>query len=131
MKLEDQVVSLDLAKKLKELGVKQESEFYWAIIATMGGKEPRIFFGYPPEEMPNEDGVSCEATAFTVAELGEMLPISYQTCKTATKKWLAFQSVDFKGACENKDFMETLSATEADARAKMLIHLIEQKLVTP
>ena len=29
MKLEQQVVSLELAKKLKELGVKQDSLFYW------------------------------------------------------------------------------------------------------
>ena len=29
MPLEQQVVSLDLARKLKELGVKQESAFYW------------------------------------------------------------------------------------------------------
>ena len=29
MKLEDQVVSLDLAKRLKELGVRQESFWAW------------------------------------------------------------------------------------------------------
>ena len=29
MKLENQVVSLEIAKSLKELGVKQESLFYW------------------------------------------------------------------------------------------------------
>lgn len=29
MKLEQQVVSLELAKQLKELGVKQDSLFYW------------------------------------------------------------------------------------------------------
>jgi hypothetical protein len=29
MPLENQVVSLELAKKLKELGMKQESLFYW------------------------------------------------------------------------------------------------------
>lgn len=32
MKLESQVVSLELAKKLKELGVKQESLFQWRLI---------------------------------------------------------------------------------------------------
>jgi hypothetical protein len=29
MKLEDQVCSLELAKRLQELGVKRESLFYW------------------------------------------------------------------------------------------------------
>ena len=29
MKLEQQVCSLELAKELKKLGVKQKSEFYW------------------------------------------------------------------------------------------------------
>jgi hypothetical protein len=29
MNLEDQIVSLELAKKLKELGVKQETVFIW------------------------------------------------------------------------------------------------------
>ena len=29
MKLEDQCISLELAKRLKELGAKQESLFYW------------------------------------------------------------------------------------------------------
>jgi len=31
MKLEDQVCSLELAKRLKELGVEQESLFYWGL----------------------------------------------------------------------------------------------------
>jgi hypothetical protein len=29
MKIEDQVTSLELSKKLKKLGVRQESYFYW------------------------------------------------------------------------------------------------------
>ena len=29
MKLEKQVVSMEIAKRLKELGVKQESEYFW------------------------------------------------------------------------------------------------------
>ena len=37
MKLENQVVSLELAKKLKELGFEQKSLFYWD-----EGKETRF-----------------------------------------------------------------------------------------
>ncbi|GAH25167.1 unnamed protein product, partial [marine sediment metagenome] len=32
MKTEDQVCSLELAKQLKELGVKQDSVFFWCTI---------------------------------------------------------------------------------------------------
>lgn len=34
MKLEQQVVSLDLAKRLKELRVKQESVYFWKVDNT-------------------------------------------------------------------------------------------------
>ena len=36
MKLEEQVCSLELAKELKELGVKQDSMFYWEHTETLG-----------------------------------------------------------------------------------------------
>lgn len=71
MELEKQVCSRELAKRLKELGFKQESLFYWAQGLTIypnapfanskwrnGGKTP--LYGY---------------SAFTVAELGEILPL--------------------------------------------------------
>ena len=38
MKLEDQVCSLELAKKLKELGVKQDSLFYWNLYSFPIGR---------------------------------------------------------------------------------------------
>jgi len=45
MKLKDQICSLELARELKKLGVKQESLFYWVIslttnyhISYMGGR---------------------------------------------------------------------------------------------
>src|SRR4051812_36893725 len=67
MKLEQQVCSLELAKRLKELGVKQESLYYWNIrhiwIVLKAIGEPYIT--RKPEDY---------ASAFTVAELGEMLP---------------------------------------------------------
>jgi hypothetical protein len=61
--LEKQVVSLDLAKRLKELGVKQESVWYWF--------RDRLILGR------GEGGnMQTFTSAFTVAELGEMLPIN-------------------------------------------------------
>lgn len=54
-----------------------------------------------------------------LAELGEMLPIWTECIKTDAE--LTWQIVD--------DSREQFAKTEADARAKMLIHLIESKLI--
>src|SRR6266700_8310943 len=61
MKLSDQVVNLELSKRLKELGARQDSLFYW----TIGGIVSRL------EAVPILDS---NYSALTVAELGEMLP---------------------------------------------------------
>ena len=67
MKLEDQCVSLDLAKRLKELKIKQESLFYWVIgmddIAEISLLDGRL------KAMLGDTFRS----AFTVAELINML----------------------------------------------------------
>lgn len=99
MNLENQVCSLELSRRLKQLGVKQDSLFYHLI----GGITSRI------EALPlmGEDWYS----AFTVAELGEILP----TMIVDDKRDIYIQY--FK------------SETEADARAKLLIFLIENNLI--
>lgn len=63
MTLESQVVSLELAKRLKELGVKQESFFWW--------RSPLAHYGYPDWSLSDgELGHGSESySAFTVAEL--------------------------------------------------------------
>lgn len=70
MELEDQVVSLELSKKLKELGVKQESIFSWLQYPHTRAGEPNEWeLSYTKLPVDNPLWVS----AFTVAELGEML----------------------------------------------------------
>ena len=124
MKLEDQVCSLDLAKRLKELGVKQESAFYWFPFGggvhkwqlTKKILDMDALRGWRSYEKNNKD-FSFYA-AFTVAELGEMLPSVYRTRRTALGEWLSYSNDAMNGP---EDHQETVSESEADARAKMLI----------
>jgi hypothetical protein len=75
MKIEDQVCSLELAKRLKELGVKQESYFYWFVLVGIGTARLRNNEWRP--EVSGEEPIS----AFTVSELMEMLPAYIDTKK--------------------------------------------------
>jgi hypothetical protein len=67
MKLEDQVCSLELAKKLKELGVKQKSIFYhWHVNKGNRGANWEVSMFAPSDEaIHSGEAVS----AFSVAEL--------------------------------------------------------------
>lgn len=120
MKLEDQVCSLKLAKRLKELGVKQESQFYWI-------NPPNAFPWYlrwiktngRPSQTMLDDGRA--VSAFTVAELGEMLP-DIETYKVSNA-W------NIKNPMEGNPGVS--GYVEADARAKMLIYLLEKGLMKP
>jgi hypothetical protein len=123
MKIENQVVSLELAKKLKELGVTQESYAYW-VDQDFGGGFPLHIRGFCI------GGVS----AFTVAELGEMLPQLtnyriWQQHSTDTSKMAGKWAVTVNDVQDDK-FDEVIANTEADARAKILIYLIENGLVS-
>jgi hypothetical protein len=122
MKLEDQVVSLELAKELKELGVKQESLWYWcfhkwidkpdysACICIVSLSEYRK--SYPDEWWDRY-------SAFTVAELGEMLPKQYVSAG-GKESW----------SCGHVSKQKYKTAnTEANSRAKMLIHLIKEGVI--
>jgi hypothetical protein len=82
MKLEDQVTSLEISKKLKELGVKQESLFYYQNNPYNDGKECIDLMIKKYEARNNENSIintQCDNednpkfSAFTVAELGEIL----------------------------------------------------------
>jgi hypothetical protein len=136
MKLEQQVVSLELTKRLKELGVKQSAHFYHVtFIDEMGDLRDEI---YTNDDMEREYAATWkeQTAAYTVAELGEMLPTwidlphgrdnANLRCHKYESGWCMFYQI---GAAEPDYLQESLS--EADARAKMLIYLIENKLMNP
>lgn len=131
MKLEDQVTSLDLCRRLKELGVKQESYFWWVKknFANDPPVDPWIVEAY-------QDTHAMENTsAFAVPELGEMLPINIRIDKSPFilvigKTWMKTWVVSYRNSKIGKS-IEFQSEIEADARARTLIYLIEQKLLKP
>jgi len=73
MKIEKQVVSLENAKKLKELGIKQDSIFYHVVCRSIG-KDPLPNEIWLIAHMSQINGMSKEfLSAFTASELLEIL----------------------------------------------------------
>jgi hypothetical protein len=123
MKPEDQVCSRVLATRLQRLGVKQESLFIW----TLG-----IVDGYclGLREIQEPDIGPNDCAAFTVAELGEMMAGKFiGAYSTMVKKEWWVSGGEWKAGNPGQYKRLETAATEADARAKMLVYLIEQGLV--
>ncbi len=124
MKLEDrECCSLDLAKRLKELRVNQDS-----LYSFFDTKKYGIIIEKSDDEFDLEDYLTVGriASAFTVAELGEMLPKGgwhQESTSGGTRVWF----VDPIYPHKDKDY--TWSEKESNARAKMLIYLIENDLL--
>jgi hypothetical protein len=192
MKIEDQVCSLDLAKRLKELGVKQESYFRHVRLFGSGENYQVWRIDGWDKHLPSSQLEQVEKMwldgipAFTVAELGELLPliITHQQVNAAypmpqhgeekDEEWdkieEARQAVrdelrevftELETDCDeqfedgmpynirigfndgkevtyhqitddweyNYEVLRERADTEADARAKMLIYLLENNLI--
>ncbi len=127
MKLEQQVVSLDFAKRLKELGVKQESLYRW-VQDPNEHADPKSHYLTQPQTF--QDGWS----AFTVAELGEMFPpyiikdgLSLILLIIRSSVWrLHYGDPSQK---ESVIFTAFTNDSEADARARFLAYLLENKFI--
>lgn len=134
MKLQDQVCTLEQAKRLKELGVEQVGAiFYHSHIWNVSWQIRQARFA--DESFPY-------FAAFTVAELGLMLPkeFQYKGTKCYIQIWL--QNAAGFSACINKiDWFDgqeihpeiarhTNFKSEAELRASMLIYMLETNLIT-
>jgi len=145
MKLENQVINLELSKRLKELGVKQESLWYW--VEEGKWKEDRIAGPYREKtnsgrfvlQRKDKFGTGWKHySAFTCAELGEMLPtylnIGNITYILTINRWDNENrwQISYLGGIANDEpaFEENIDdLIEANARTKMLIYLKEKKLI--
>jgi len=134
VKLENQVCSLKLAKKLKKLGVKQESAFVWQDSLSYGWE----FRAFVDRNIQMGKGF---VSAFTVAELGEMLPdrvrrkgdkvYPYNFVKWPMPDPMhGWKSYIWKPEGFSIPESNMLAKTEANCRAIMLIYLIENKLIS-
>ncbi len=136
MKLEYQVCSLELAKRLRDLGVKQESLFYWADASLVSKEHFEILINDNKvrtlssvnNDWPDEDVFELNS-AFTVAELGEMLPhyneLGTLTMYYSSQGWW----VEYNNGLGLKSAYTTCDLSLTNSLAKMLIHLIENKLI--
>ena len=149
METKDQVISLYLAKKLKELGVKQKSLFYYVVYPDnrydllMERERDKLFWRMAKSSKQMY-------SAFTASELGEFLPLTLDfvderfieytghhrliTWKSVDGWWVGYIPFnctfeDFKAVqVTGKDWrIKFWGEKEADARAKMLIWLIENR----
>ncbi len=173
MNIENQVCSLEQAKKIKELGVMADGLFFWnnpmedkKIFDLISreyavkcysdlmvdaqkkhdGIEDGEWFTYDKEEMkdkanqiikmiiadPQTDAL---LTAFTVAELGVMLPYEYLNIgdnvghKTHRGLWKHNNGWGIRFHRDDPDSEHFTN--EAEARAAFVIYLLENKLTTP
>lgn len=132
LSLEQQMCSLEYAKKLKELGVKQQSLFYW-----YSKDIDKDSYGICYTKGVGLKDARVDYSAFTVAELGELLPMEIQIKNT--KYWYATGKTykDDKYYLEHEVsygdsftcFRLERGNTEANARSKMLIYLIENNIM--
>ena len=125
MKQEDQVTSPKLSKKLADLGVKQDSKFYWRKYSLC--EKPRLYY-IPDREMVNlavlSGKLEYEYSAFSVAELGSKLKDKVEMPNydgKTDKDWY------FKGEDGKKYLLNVKN--EAEARGQMLTYLRENKLI--
>ena len=119
-----QVIDYKISKKLAILGVKQESLFYWCHNTKWPNDAEEWVLYSINDWNGTKKGLGFKElySAFTVAELGKILIAGFGTSKMMNGLW-SYGSDDnhYSDLGEEK--------TEANARAKLLIYLIENKLI--
>lgn len=115
-----QFTNLENSKRMKELGFLQESAFYWC--KNRYGLSYRVY-----GKNPNTRYWEYVASAYSVAELGKMLPEGKFSSSKETYWVCNYGGVDIPQYA----FHSLGAETEADSRSLMLIWLAEQGYIEP
>ena len=127
MKLQDQVVSLELSKQLKEAGYPQEGIWWW--IKGKNHMKGKIELSLDnPSSTVGFVHWSKIAVAPTVAELGEALPKRYASMINDNDNE-GYQAMCWCMSNEPRDIKPMYAPTEADARAKCWLYLKKENLL--
>lgn len=144
MELKDQVCSKELSDTLNKLGVEKNSQFWWTNftgkweLCVFNEFEATVYFMSTDEiisvevilEAEEKDKALSHYPAYTVAELGETMKgnpfwdVEFYQATWWGYTWLKNDKGERAGVGTKESF-----DTEANARAKMLIYLIENKLI--
>lgn len=129
MKIEEQVCTLEQAKRLMELGITAPAFFCWKYDYT----PPIVISGRFKNTGQKHFGFNERPPAYTVAELGEMLPenngIDYVYSYKVENAFGMGKTPWFINPPFSEIEKQNLF-TEAQARAALLIHLLESNLLT-
>lgn len=126
MKIEDQVVSFELAKEMKEQGAPQDSLFTWCEWGEINYDYLDPLTEREIRYMENKYGIKRICSAYTVAELGVML-VKHDVVMpyfnyNFGQDW-CFDLYDQ----EQTKMIRYYADTEADARAKMWLHFEKKR----
>lgn len=112
------VTSLAISTRLKELGCKQDSIFYW--IKDLNGENLRIV-KLSKHNMPIDGDDALFCSAYTVGELGEILEHEVPEYDYSNELWY------FNGFGNKIEtiYIDEYIKTEANARGTILIKKLE------
>lgn len=120
MKLEQQVCSYELSRKLQLLLSKQDNLYKY--VEFNGFYEILTKDEFEKSLIEEKDSIEDIVDTFTSPELGELLPDGYKTFRE-NNEWVC-------SFIDEKEYKRTSKAdTEANARAKMLIYLLENEVI--
>lgn len=121
--MEKHVTNLEISKKLKELGVKQKSGFWWSEWTKKHGDVYTLLYGGGGTREEFSHRTEKVYSAFLASELGELLPDNLSVKRNAKD----FYTCRLSFIDESHD---EFGKTMPDAMGKMLIYLLENNLLS-